>query len=408
MKTLSRVLLHSMHLVMTCKTLCICCLLIAIWSCDEGETKNEATHDGLFSVIVANDGRDSLESYGIDIDLVRVNESFKLMHRDGEIPTQIEDRNSNSTPDRVFAQLDLPAGSIKNLVAIPGSPTTSFDKEVMTHAYVNGSAIERSYTFQPDDEWKDGGIILETGLIAYRALMSDRFAFDIVGKRQEKMLKALGKYDLSTIDSWGGDALEEGSSLGIGSPALFDQDKIVFIDNFDSRQVEIIVEGPLRAEVHITVRGVIVRNEKIDLRIKWQMHANKPWSQIDIGILTRTDLNLEFAFGLPRHPDATDFTQGLIDNVHFAYTYGLQSSEGEQLGLAVMVPGRYEMDTYRDDDHNYFYLVEQIDRSVQYRILAAWGKGRQEIHDEIMFMDLVRKYTAEYGAEVRVQPDFGL
>jgi hypothetical protein len=160
--------------------------------------------------------------------------------------------------------------------------------------------------------------------------------------------------------------------------------------------------------VHTTIKGLPVRDEKIDLLIKWQMQAGQPWAQLNVSILTKTDLNLQFAFGLPKHEEATDFTQGQTNNVHFAYTYGLQSSNNEQLGMAIMVPGKFEMDTYREDPHNYFYLATPINQSVEYRIMSAWVKGRSAIFDEVAFLDVVRKYVAGYGSVITVKPDFRL
>ena len=239
-------------------------------------------------------------------------------------------------------------------------------------------------------------------------MMTPPYAFDIIGKRKSEMLESPVNIDLEKISNWGGDALDEALSLGIGSPAIFDLEKIVPLSKFDSKEIEIVETGPLRAEVHITIKGVPVRNDKVDFLINWQMQPGKHWAQVDLSIISKTDLNLQFAFGLPKHEDATDFTQGLLHEVHFAYTYGLQSSEGEPLGMAIMVPGKYELDTYRDDPHNHFYLATPINQGVQYRIVSAWGKGKLAIYDEVMFLDLLKEYAAEYGAKVTVKPDFGL
>ena len=376
-------------------------------SCGD-QSQNTADGDSLFDFTVGNESSDSLRQYGVDLDLVRVNETFHLKLGDQEVPVQIEDRNDNGIPDRIYAIVDLPPRTEGKIVAYAG-PGTEIPEGIMVHAHLdNGKAISSPHLINFDEEWAANGIIIENEWLGYRALMSPPYAIDIIGKKVPAMLDSPVLQDLSKINNWGGDALDEGLSLGIGSPALFDQASIISLTKFDSREVSILETGPLRAEVQTKILGVPIRGEKVDLLIKWQMQGGKPWAQLDVSIISKTDLNLQFAFGLPKHEEATDFTQALVSNVHCAYTFGLQSSEKEHLGMAIMVPARFETDTYRDDPHNYFYLATPINQSVQYRIISFWGKGRIPVYDEVEFFNLIRRYATEYGATVKVQPDFRL
>jgi hypothetical protein len=377
------------------------------WSCG-GQDRSTSSGDSLFDLSVANPGEDSLKQYGVDLDLVRINEPFTLRSGDLEIPVQIEDRNNNGTPDRMYALVDLPPKTQINIVAYSGAGSAR-PGGVTVHAHLeNGEALSGVHRVNPGEKWAGNGIITENEWVGYRFLMSPPYALDIIGKRKPEFLDSPVSVDLNTIGPWGGDALDEGQSLGIGSPALYDQSTIIPLSDFDSREVTIVETGPLRAEIHTAVKGVPVRGDKVDLLIKWQMQAGKPWAQLDVSITSKTDLTLQFAFGLPKHPDATDFTQALVSSVHCAYTFGLQSLEGEHLGMAILIPGLYETDTYRDDPYNYFYLATPIEQSVQYRILSFWGKGRSGIFDEVDFFNLVKEYAAEYGAPVTVKADFRL
>ncbi|MCB0686181.1 MAG: DUF4861 family protein [Saprospiraceae bacterium] len=381
-------------------------LIMFLGSCTSEGPKVEG--DRLFDIVVTNNSPDTLHQYGFELDLVRVEQDFHLMLNNKEVPVQIEDRNHNDQPDRLFTEVDLLPNSSIDLVAYPGKGAAITDK-VKVHATLSdGEAIKGSHVVNFEERWAANGIIMENDWIGYRAIMSAPFAFDVIGKIKPDLLGSVMDIDIEKLSPWGGDALDEALSLGIGSPALYDLDKIIPLTQYDRREVSILANGPLRAEVEMKVFGVPVRGEKIDVLIRWQMEAGKHWSQVDLSILTKTDLNLQFAFGLPKHADATDFTQGLLNKVHFAYTYGLQSAGGEPLGMAILVPEKYEVDTYRDDPHNYFYLVNPINQSTQYRMMAAWVKGRLTIFDEIDFLDLVKKYTVEYGAEVSIDPDFHL
>lgn len=379
-------------------------LLLLLSSC--GQNTEPVSSDGIFDILINNQSQDTLSQYGVDLDLVRVDADFHLKKGDQNIPVQIEDRNKNNKPDKMYALVDLLPGSTERLTAYPGKLDIK-TPQVRVHANLsNGDKVEGKHLVNFEEKWAAGGIVIENEWIGYRAIMTPPYAFDVIGKTKPDLLESPININLEQVGDWGGDALDEGLSLGIGSPAIFDLEKIVPLTQFDSKEIEIVERGPLRAEVRMRINGVPVRNEKIDVLITWMMQPGKHWSQVSFSILSKTDLNLQFAIGLPKHEEATDFTQGLLDEVHFAYTYGLQSVQGEQLGMAIMVPGKYEVDTYRDDPHNYFYLVNPINQATEYRILAAWVKGRLTIFDEISFLDLVKKYTAEYGAQVSIQPNF--
>ena len=384
---------------------CSLVLLLAITIGCGNDSKPPAGN--LFEIVVSNGGQDTVFNYGIDVNLVRVEQAFTLKHGEEILPVQIEDRNNNGTPDRMFAMVDLPPGRLIKLEAHAGDHAMNRSNPLVgLHASINGNSVKEPYTYSPGDQWDGDGLIMDNEWVGFRYLMRPPFAFDIIGKRRAQLLTSDQMEGLSQMSEWGGDALDEGLSLGIGSPALYDQAQIIPLTDFDHKEVNILENGPLRSEVQIITRGIPVRGEKIDVRIDWQMEGGKHWSANEVSILTKTDLNLQFAFGLPKHNDATDFTQGLLSHTHFAYTYGLQDSHGEHLGMAILIPEGYEIDTYRDDPHNYFYLVNPIEQKVNYRILASWGKGRNTVIDEVDFLGVIKDYCSQYGASIQIKPDF--
>ena len=253
---------------------------------------------------------------------------------------------------------------------------------------------------------KFGGVVMENDWIGYRALMHAPFAFDIIGKRQHHLVLQSIDESIDSEQKWGGDILTEGNTLGFGSPALYDYSDIIPLSTFDSREIEILSNGPLRSEVKMTILGVPVREEKIDVAIRWILEAGKHWAQVHVDILSSTNLSLQVAFGMPRHPEASDFTQGKTGEVHYAYTHGLQSSGGEALGMGLLVPGVFEIDHYREDPTSFYYLVTPIDQKVQYRMLAAWVHGPNAIFDEVDFLGLVKEYAIEYDLPPTVKVNF--
>ncbi len=366
-------------------------------SCNSSSGGNSSS-DSLFDITVSLNTSDSLKDYLIPVDLLALDQSFTVRHGEDSVLIQLDDRNNNGVADKLFVMIDLPEGGTKTLHAIPGEPTAQKSQIQLLAALPGGEHVDQ-LTFPGEDDLQLGGIVMENEWLAYRLLSFPPYNFDIIGKVYPELILDTIQSELSILKKWGGDILDESNSLGIASPAIYNFDEVVPFDQFDSREVTVRSKGPLYAEVYQLIKGVPIRGEKIDVGITWSMQANKHWAQVEIELLSTTNLNLQFAFGLPRHEEADAFIQGKKGSTQFAYTYGLQSEQGEQLGMAVMVPEIYDLDLYRDDPHNHFFMTLPVNNKVQYRYLAAWVKGRLTIFDEVDFVGLIRKYAQEYSVQ---------
>ena len=372
--------------------------LLCLVACGDSDKKDpSAASDQVVSITISNPGPDTVHSFGLDVDLIPIDSQLILLKNGTEIPFQFEDRNVNGLPDRLFSVIDLMPATQVTLSGVASTQARTLPSTLVQAVMMDQDGQSLStFTYETASNLRHQGVILENQRIAYRALMQGAFAFDVIGKRFPDLVTHKHE-DISEEADWGGDVLDEGETLGIGSPALYDQTQIIRFDQFDSREVQVLAAGPLRAEVAITVKGILVRGEKLDVRMNLEMHADAQWVDVTLELLSRTDLTLQFGFGLPKHEEATDFTQGLESGVHFAYTYGLQSAQGDQLGLALLVPEIYELDHYRDHPQDYFYLATPIDKKVQYRFMAAWVKGPRTIFDEVDFLNFVRKEAQFLG-----------
>ncbi len=376
-----------------------------IFSCGTPQS-NGGSGKNIFTISISNVEPDSFIDFGVDIDIFNVDSTVRLVDSEGhEIPYQLEDRNHNGTPDKIFALVDVAPSSTLEIAAVSGGNVSKPSRRVQLFNTIDGSPTI-THTYTGNESWTFDGIVMENDWIAYRALMQSPFAFDILGKRQHPLIISASNGSVESGQNWGGDVLNEENTLGFGSPALYDYSDIIPLSSFDSKEIEVLSDGPLRAEVKITTRGIPVRDEKIDVEVRWILEAGKHWAQVHVDILTVTNLSLQVAFGMPRHPDASDFTQGKTGEVHFAYTYGLQSSEGEQLGMGLLVPGVFELDHYRDDPSSFYYLATPIDHKVQYRMLASWVHGPNIIFDEVDFLGLVKEYAQAYDLPPTVKVSF--
>ncbi len=380
-------------------------VLAFLASCGSKNKEGTATsNQEIVEITVINRTTDTLYDYGLDVDLIPMDTNMHLVTNGLEIPFQFEDRNVNGLPDRLFASVHmLPQTSQKLHGELHTTPRTKpVDRVQVVMQDAETGASLSSYVHGQTNALRHGGVILENDRIGYRALMRDAFAFDVIGKRFGELM-VHQQDDLSEESKWGGDVLDEGQSLGIGSPAIYDLSQIVRFDVFDEREVKVIASGPLRAEIEMILRGIPVRDEKVDIAVTMEMQAGAQYVDVTLELLSRTSLTIQFAFGLPKHEEATDFTQGLESNTHFAYTYGLQSAQGEQLGLALLVSNQYEIDHYRGHPEDYFYLATPIDKKVSYRFLAAWVKGPRTIFEEVDFLNFARAQAKLFANQPTVE-----
>ena len=379
-------------------------LVILQMGCGESPTTTEL-QDQVVKIRVTNPSPDTIDSYGLDLDLIPIDSNMRLESDGSELLFQYEDRNTNGLPDKLFASLTLLPQSTQTILGIKTPEKLRGYSSPRAQVILQDQTGQQLDTVAYPTALRHQGIVLENDIIGYRALSEAPFGIDVIGKRFADLVVHT-KEDISKEEKWGGDVLKEGGSLGLGSPAIFDLNGIVHFNNFDSREVQVVANGPLRAEIVTQIRGIPVRDEKVDVQVTMEMHAGNQWLDMEVEMLSRTDLTYQFAFGLPKHEEATDFTQGLENGVHFAYTYGLQSAQGEQLGLSILVPGRYEVDHYREDPHDYFYLASPVDKKVQYRVLAAWVKGPKGIFDEVDFLNFARSLARAYGIQPTVKVEW--
>ncbi|MDH3648059.1 MAG: DUF4861 domain-containing protein [Saprospiraceae bacterium] len=372
---------------------------IGLFACSQ--TGANGAKDSIFEVTVSIDSDDSVSGFLAPVDLLALDQSYTILHGEKELPFQLDDRNNNQIPDKLYAMVDLPVGGLKTLKAIAGEPTATTPGLQVIHTNIGGESVD-VLSLPSSEKMHLDGIVMENEWLGYRLLLYPPYNYDIIGKVTAELVLDTVAGDIQELRKWGGDILNEGMSLGIGSPAIYDFDKIVPFDVFDSREITIRSAGPLYAEIYQVIKGVPIRGEKIDVGITWSMQANKHWSEVEIELLTRTNLTLQFAFGLPRHEEADAFIQGKKATTQFAYTYGLQSGQGDQLGMAILVSDTYDLDLYRDDPHNHFFMMEPVDNKVRYRFLAAWVTGRLTIFDEVDFVQLVRKYAQEFSVQPNV------
>ena len=239
-----------------------------------------------------------------------------------------------------------------------------------------------NFSFQGSNPFLHEGYIMENDFIAYRAILNAPFGFDVIGKNTANLLLDTVQRPLTLESRWGGDILSEGLSLGIGGPALFDMSDIVHFSTFDERTYEVIAEGPLRAEIHIRILGIPVRDEKVDILVKWQMQAGHHWAQIDMELITPTDLTLQMARELGSRLGATVMVFHSLVPPYFSY-------DDPSVDLGAVPTFGFEGFKTAEKEHVNKMVADFDWRGVEVQTTFLDGNPAQGILDRQEFVDLI-------------------
>ena len=362
-------------------------------------TTESAQDDSVFTITLEGTG-DSISNRTVDAELKFMNSEFGLYRGDAQIPIQLHDENANDTPDRIFFQVSLAPGEKQVYEGRLGPATAKPEGEVKLIFQDQDNQDLETWSSSNDGELRFDGLILENRYAAWRLNQAPPYALDPIGKSgRNGSLSTLSELNVQGEYS---DLIDEKESLGLAALGVYNFSDMVPLASSESREISVISSGPLVAEVSMIVRGVEVRDEKIDFQIKYRLEVDKPWLEVSMALLSKSDLTLKYGVGLPRHDEAADFIQGKKGITHFAYTYGLQSAEKLHLGNALMVTDRYVLDLYRDDPQNHFYMIDPVKGEISFRVLSVWSGGYQAIADETTFISYVRDQSDEYGSALNV------
>ena len=193
--------------------------LLLMQACGNDSGRDAST---IFQATVINHSTDTIRAFGVDLDLIPIDSNLIIEEDGKEISFQFEDRNVNGLPDKLFALVDLAPRSFKILTGKIAPARRTYPDRSVQALMIDGKTGSRLNTLQYEsaDQLLHQGVLLENEWIAYRALMKDPFAFDVIGKITERLVLDTVKSDLSIQAKWGGDILAEGTSMGLGSPAL--------------------------------------------------------------------------------------------------------------------------------------------------------------------------------------------
>ncbi|MFV1981833.1 MAG: DUF4861 family protein, partial [Rhodothermia bacterium] len=337
-----------------------------------------------------------------------------------EIPGQADDLDGDGRPDELFLLLDLQPDEASRITITSTPDAHSYPSRTQAIVavrqggafddglYVGGSDFEPvDFVNVPNDQEQDSdwarfeGPVWESDLIGFRFYLDDRYRTDIFGKRTPDMVLHSVQGDYHTIGGWGADILKVGSSLGLGSPAVLIDSTLSVIDNATSRTVEVVASGPLRSIIRTTHTGWVIAESEVNVVSELEIRAGQRWTEQRLA-MDGLQEDARLATGIARHPAASELYTGEVAGVLYMYTWGAQSDQGNDLGMAVLVPKRFDPVVDETDPTSHVVTFLADDGEATYRYMAAWELEPTPIPDRETFESAIRLVASRWAAGTEV------
>ena len=328
----------------------------------------------------------------VAIKLSEINPGFtvnSLVVWDGnkEIPSQLDDLDSDQKTDELAFVIDMPAKSTKTLRLIFSSEKKEnhYPARVYADMLLSGKKKHqpiRSLTVPGTSDIYNllhhHGPAFESELAAYRIYFDKKQTVDIYGKFHKRLeLEACGFYpnDEQLAKGFGDDVLRVSGSCGLGTLKGWDGKKALHIEPVDQRTEKILAYGPIRTVVDVEVNKWQYQGKELNMTNRYILYAGHRDAEVQVSFSEPLESET-FSTGVQNIKGSDSFSdhKGLIacwgtdwpvnDTVKYAK---------ETVGLATCIPQKY-VQKESTDKANYLYIIG--------------AKGQKTFHYNITFTSM--------------------
>lgn len=328
----------------------------------------------------------------VAIKLSEINPGFtvnSLVVWDGnkEIPSQLDDLDSDQKTDELAFVIDMPAKSTKTLRLIFSSEKKEnhYPARVYADMLLSGKKKHqpiRSLTVPGTSDIYNllhhHGPAFESELAAYRIYFDKKQTVDIYGKFHKGLeLEACGFYpnDEQLAKGFGDDVLRVSGSCGLGTLKGWDGKKALHIEPVDQRTEKILAYGPIRTVVDVEVNKWQYQGKELNMTNRYILYAGHRDAEVQVSFSEPLESET-FSTGVQNIKGSDSFSdhKGLIacwgtdwpvnDTVKYAK---------ETVGLATCIPQKY-VQKESTDKANYLYIIG--------------AKGQKTFHYNITFTSM--------------------
>lgn len=244
----------------------------------------------------------------------------------------------------------------------------------------------------------------ESDRVAYRFYLDQRNAADVFGKTTTDMvLQGVGLDGFDSyhkLQPWGMDVLKAGKSLGLGSIAALNNGAAVRVEKTDSVNCRITENGDVYSSIFTNYYGWKVGDKTYTVQSQISIHAGTRLTREQLSATGSPD---NLCTGIVKDKLAEVHTSK-GDAEHYAYlaTYGKQSLNGDNLGLAIFFKPS-AVGAFTTDEYSHLVMLAAPKGKLEYYYMAAWEKEPDGIQNEQQFMTYLNKTAQELAAPVRVE-----
>ena len=414
------------------KNILIALVLLLLFGCNSNKSDNEITIVNRTKINRADEAITiSREKLSTLITTVEDGMFPILKDEDGKIiPSQIDDLDKDGKWDELFFLIDLKANETKiiNVLFVDEKDVPSFTVRSnvrfadMTPEHVELDGAERLKSSDSPNSQKYftmEGPAWENDKVAFRNYYDARNGFDIFGKRTSKMtLDKVGliPHSYHELADWGMDILKVGNSLGAGAIAIKKDGKYYRFTNnetkeamFESGEVAIIADGPLRSIIKMKVNGWNVGGDKYDL-----VHEISIWGGAQFYKSKVTVSGLKGGESLVTgivniDSDSLIFFEPNKSMICIA-THDNQAYNGEKLGMALLFQkSNFESQIEAPEEGPGIvktYMVElklENKKPVEFCFYSGWELQNKKFKEVGYFTELIKNDAQKFGNKLVVR-----
>ncbi len=278
--------------------------------------------------------------------------------------------------------------------------------------YTGGRFVDIDSTVVPKDHfahdalYRIEGPSWESDLIAYRFYLDSRNRNDITGKKTHEMvLQKMGVHDLISNSAesytkmlpWGMDIFKVGESLGIGSIAMWYDNKVNTLSKLEKEECKINADGPIQADVLTKYLGWKVGNEKFNLISNLSINAGSRLTKVKLNIKGKKSI---LCTGFAKHENCK-FIKSNDKKIKWGYIglYGKQSLAGDNDNLGIVLFYKLkDLDKITEDSLSHIVVLNPMNGRLVYYFAAAWDKepgGIKNINEFKVYLNNTIKTLSE-------------
>lgn len=387
--------------------MCTVALMVSCTPSPEGYLVENATGNSFVNRAIVLT-RSEVESYmknppGHDM-VVVVDENGK------PLPTQDDDMDGDGQWDEVAFLVNVEAHSTKTLhfearrkEDMPDFPKlTNIRFAYQGELNVEVTSEDRLTTTDSPTtsvKFQMEGPAWENDVVGFRNYYDARNGIDIFGKRTKEMvLDSVGirGQNYHELDDWGMDILKVGGSLGAGALGLHVGDQMFRLGPSNRGTYRFITEGPVRAIFELNYEGAVVGDRQYDIRHQISIYAGDHFyrSKVWVDGLRGDE---ELLTGIVNMQQKEMFRMKTGDYEVVA-SFGNQAYLGENLGMALLVPQRWFLETWKAPEEgegitetHMVSLNLSKDQPTEFAFFAGWEYQDEGFAHEDYFRDMLVK-----------------